>query len=45
MLDLNVPQGVADGQVLRLKGKGGPGLRGEHGDALVEIKVRARMRS
>lgn len=41
VLDLNVPEGVADGQVLRLKGKGGPGLRGaEAGDALVEIKVR-----
>jgi DnaJ-class molecular chaperone len=42
MLDLNVPQGVSDGQVLRLKGKGAPGFRGgEPGDALVEIKVRA----
>ncbi len=41
MLDLVVPEGVADGQVLRLKGKGGSGLRGgEPGDALVEIKVR-----
>jgi DnaJ-class molecular chaperone len=40
-LDLNVPEGVADGQVLRLKGKGSPGSRGaEAGDALVEIKVR-----
>ena len=40
-LDLNVPEGVADGQVLRLKGKGSPGARGlEAGDALVEIKVR-----
>jgi DnaJ-class molecular chaperone len=40
-LDLNVQEGVADGQVLRLKGKGTPGLRGgEHGDALVEIHVR-----
>jgi DnaJ-class molecular chaperone len=40
-LDLNVPEGVADGQVLRLKGKGMPGLRGgESGDALVEIHVR-----
>lgn len=41
-LDLAVPEGVVDGQVLRLKGKGamgGPG--GEAGDALVEIKVRA----
>ncbi|KAB2910564.1 MAG: J domain-containing protein, partial [Hyphomicrobiaceae bacterium] len=41
VLDLTVPEGVADGQVLRLKGKGGPGLRGsEPGDALIEIKVR-----
>src|SRR5690606_18574930 len=41
MLDLTVPEGVQDGQVLRLKGKGGPGFRGgEPGDALVEIKVR-----
>src|SRR5438477_13808 len=40
-LDLNVPEGVADGQVLRLKGKGSPAARGmEAGDALVEIKVR-----
>jgi DnaJ-class molecular chaperone len=42
MLDLNVPEGVSDGQVLRLKGKGGPGARGgDPGDALVEIKVRS----
>lgn len=41
MLDLVVPEGVADGQVLRLKGKGAAGFRGgEPGDALVEIKVR-----
>lgn len=40
-LDLTVPEGVSDGQVLRLKGKGGPGVRnGEPGDALVEIRVR-----
>lgn len=38
VLDLSVPEGVQDGQVLRLKGKGGPGA--ERGDALVEIKVR-----
>jgi DnaJ-class molecular chaperone len=44
-LDLNVPEGVADGQVLRLKGKGTPGLRGgESGDALVEIQVRPHAR-
>jgi DnaJ-class molecular chaperone len=42
VLDLTVPQGVSDGQVLRLKGKGSPGVRGsEAGDALVEIKVRS----
>ncbi|MGE0764923.1 MAG: DnaJ C-terminal domain-containing protein [Hyphomicrobiaceae bacterium] len=40
-LDLTVPEGVVDGQVLRLKGKGGPGIRGgEAGDALVEVRVR-----
>lgn len=40
-LDLNVPPGVTDGQVLRLKGKGSRGLGGaEPGDALVEIHVR-----
>jgi DnaJ-class molecular chaperone len=38
ILDLAVPEGVHDGQVLRLKGKGGPGA--ERGDALVEVKVR-----
>jgi DnaJ-class molecular chaperone len=42
VLDLNVPEGVTDGQTLRLKAKGTPGLRGgEAGDALVEVKVRA----
>lgn len=42
MLDLNVPAGVTDGQVLRLKGKGQRGAGGaESGDALVEVRVRA----
>jgi DnaJ-class molecular chaperone len=41
VLDLSVPEGVVDSQVLRLKGKGTPGLRGgDAGDAMVEIKVR-----
>ena len=41
VLDLTVPEGVADGQMLRLKGKGTPGPRGsEAGDALVEVRVR-----
>ena len=41
VLDLTVPEGVSDGQTLRLKGKGSPGLRGsDAGDALVEIRVR-----
>jgi DnaJ-class molecular chaperone len=40
-LDINVPQGVRDGQTLRLRGKGSAGMRGaEPGDALVEIRVR-----
>ncbi len=41
-LDINVPPGTRDGQVLRLRGRGQPGL-GEGssaGDALVEIHVR-----
>jgi DnaJ-class molecular chaperone len=41
-LDLNVPAGVLDGQVLRLKGKGGRSAgAGEPGDALIEVQVRA----
>lgn len=41
VLDLTVPEGVVDGQILRLKGKGQPGIGGgPPGDAHVEIKVR-----
>jgi DnaJ-class molecular chaperone len=41
VLDLTVPEGVIDGQVLRLRGRGEPGVAGgEAGDALVEIHVR-----
>ncbi|MEQ1651318.1 MAG: J domain-containing protein [Hyphomicrobium sp.] len=40
-LDLAVPEGVVEGQVLRLKGRGTPGTGGmEAGDALVEIKIK-----
>lgn len=41
VLDLAVPEGVSDGQVLRLRGRGEAGVAGgESGDALVEIRVR-----
>ena len=40
-LDVAIPPGVSEGQVLRLKGKGMPGMgEGGPGDALVEIAVR-----
>jgi len=39
-LDVKVPAGLVDGQVLRLRGKGAPGLgAGAPGDALVEVEV------
>jgi DnaJ-class molecular chaperone len=39
-LDVTVPAGVRDGQVLRLKGQGGPGIGGgAAGDALIEVRV------
>ena len=40
-LDVAVPAGTRDGQILRLRGKGEPGLGGgKAGDALVEIEVK-----
>ena len=40
-LDVAVPVGVTDGQVLRLKSQGGGGVQGgPPGDALVELKIR-----
>jgi DnaJ-class molecular chaperone len=39
-LDIDVPEGTADGQTLRLKGQGMPGTQGQPaGDAYVEIHV------
>ena len=40
-LDVTIPTGLRDGQVLRLKGKGAPGIGGAPpGDALIEVSVR-----
>jgi len=39
-LDVTIPPGLDDGQVLRLKGKGDPGIgAGPPGDALIEVHV------
>lgn len=39
-VDIKVPAGIKNGQVIRLSGQGGPGLgKGPKGDALVEIRV------
>ncbi len=38
-LDVTIPAGAIDGQVLRLKGQGSPGRAGA-GDALIEIGIR-----
>jgi DnaJ-class molecular chaperone len=41
VLDVSIPPGTRDGQVLRLKGKGGAGIGGgAAGDALIEVEVR-----
>jgi DnaJ-class molecular chaperone len=39
-IDVTIPKGAAEGQVLRLKGQGSPGRAGA-GDALIEIAIRA----
>jgi DnaJ-class molecular chaperone len=40
VLDVRIPQGLADGQTIRLRGKGGAGIGGaEAGDALVTVTV------
>jgi DnaJ-class molecular chaperone len=37
-IDVTIPPGVRDGQVLRLRGKGAPGAHGT-GDALIELRI------
>ncbi|MGH6795222.1 MAG: DnaJ C-terminal domain-containing protein [Methylocella sp.] len=40
MLDVKIPPGLVNGQILRLKGKGAPGAgNGGPGDALIEVEV------
>lgn len=39
-LDIAIPAGIREGQVLRLKGQGLPGTDGKPGDAYVEIAIR-----
>ncbi len=38
-LDITIPKGATEGQVLRLKGQGSPGRAGP-GDALIELNIR-----
>lgn len=39
MLDVAIPKGAADGQVIRLKGQGAAGRGGDNGDALIELRI------
>lgn len=38
-LDVAIPKGSGDGQVIRLRGQGAPGRGGEPGDALIELRI------
>lgn len=40
-IDVKIPAGTRDGQVLRLRGKGAKGtVKGQDGDALIEIRIK-----
>ena len=40
-LDVAIPPGITEGQILRLRGKGAPGSgKGGSGDALIEVEIR-----
>jgi DnaJ-class molecular chaperone len=40
-LDVAIPPGITEGQVLRLRGKGAPGTgKGGFGDALIEVEIK-----
>jgi DnaJ-class molecular chaperone len=39
MLDVAIPKGAGDGQVIRLEGQGAPGRGGPAGDALIELRI------
>ncbi|WP_088347005.1 MULTISPECIES: DnaJ C-terminal domain-containing protein [Rhodomicrobium] len=39
-IEVNIPPGTRDGQILRLRGRGDPGPDGRRGDMLIEIEVR-----
>jgi DnaJ-class molecular chaperone len=39
-VEVTIPKGARENQVLRLKGQGQPGRGGSHGDALIELVVR-----
>lgn len=38
-LDVTIPKGSSDGQVIRLRGQGAPGRGAEAGDALIELRI------
>jgi DnaJ-class molecular chaperone len=41
-LDVTIPPGIVEGQVLRLRGKGAPGSgKGGFGDALIEVEIKS----